>query len=127
MNNFDIKLLTAEQKNTRRRILEISFQRNFSHIGSCLGSIDLIDAIYKVKKRDEQFILSNGHAGVALYVILEKNGMIKDSNIIKKLNVHPDRNLDIGISVSTGSLGQGLPIALGMALSNKNENVYCLV
>lgn len=127
MAKFNIKSLTQEQKETRRRILEISFQRNFSHIGSCLSSIDLIDAVYKVKNKNEKFVLSNGHAGVALYVVLEKNGLIKNNNVINKLNVHPDRNPEIGIDVSTGSLGQGLPIALGIALANKKDNVYCLI
>lgn len=127
MNKFNIKSLTQEQKDTRRRILEISFQRNLSHIGSCLSSVDLIDAAYKIKKKNEQFVLSNGHAGVSLYTILEKNGLIKNPDIIKELNVHPDRNSKIGINVSTGSLGQGLPIALGIALANREENVYCLI
>jgi transketolase len=126
MNNFNIQLLTAEQKSTRQRILEISFQKKWSHLGSCLSSIDLIDGIYKVKNRDEKFILSNGHAGVALYVVLEKNGFIKNSDI-ETFHVHPDRNPELGIDVSTGSLGQGLPIALGMAMSDENKNVYCLI
>ena len=126
MNNFNIQGLTSEQKSTRRRVLEISHQKNWSHLGSCLSSLDLIDAIYKTKNKDEKFILSNGHAGVALYVILEKNGFIKN-NDIKNFNVHPDLNPKLGIDVSTGSLGQGLPIALGMALSDKNKNVYCSI
>jgi transketolase len=126
MDNFNIQSLTAEQKSTRQRILEISFQKKWSHLGSCLSSIDLIDGVYKVKNRDEKFILSNGHAGVALYVVLEKNGFIKGSDI-KNFYVHPDRNSKLGIDASTGSLGQGLPIALGMALSDKNKNVYCLI
>jgi len=127
MDNFNIKLLNQEQKDTRRRILEISFQRNFSHIGSCLSAVDLIDAVYKVKKKSEQFVLSNGHAGIALYAVLEKNGFIKNHDITNRLNVHPDRNPKIGVDVSTGSLGQGLPIALGIALANKKEDVYCLI
>lgn len=126
MNNFKIQSLTTEQKKTRQRILEISHQKNLSHLGSCLGCVDLIDAVYEVKNKDEKFILSNGHAGVALYVVLEKNGYIKNSDI-KNLHVHPDRNPKLGIDVSTGSLGQGLPIALGIALANKKENVYCLI
>jgi transketolase len=126
MNDFNIQSLTDEQKFTRRRILEISYRENLSHLGSCFSSIDLIDGIYKVKNKDEKFILSNGHAGIALYVILEKYGFIKNNNI-KTLNVHPDRNPKLGIDLSTGSLGQGLPIALGMAISDKNKNVYCLI
>jgi len=126
MNDFNIQSLTAEQKNTRQRILEISHQRNLSHLGSCLGAVDLIDGIYKVKNKNEKFILSNGHAGIALYVILEKNRFIKSSDI-KTLHVHPDRDPKLGIDASTGSLGQGLPIALGMAISDRNKNVYCLI
>lgn len=126
MNNFKIQSLDSEQKITRRRILEISYQKNLSHLGSCLSSVDLINGIYGVKNKDEKFILSNGHAGIALYVILEKNGFIKNSDI-KTLHVHPDRNPKLGIDVSTGSLGQGLPIALGMAISDKDKNVYCLI
>jgi transketolase len=126
MNKFSIQSLTPEQKKTRRRILEISREKNLSHLGSCLSSVDLIDAVYKVKEKDEKFILSNGHAGIALYAILEKNGHLKNTDI-KNLHVHPDRNPKLGIDVSTGSLGQGLPIALGIAMANKNKDVYCLI
>lgn len=127
MPKFNIKLLPVEQKQTRLRILELSYHSNFSHIGSCLSAVDLIDAVYKTKKAQEKFILSNGHAGVALYVILEKNGLIKNPDILKKLHVHPDRNPDIGIDASTGSLGQGLSIALGIAFANRKKNVYCMI
>lgn len=127
MPKFNIKLLSAEQKRTRLRILELSYHSNFSHIGSCLSAVDSIDAVYKTKKTHEKFVLSNGHAGIAFYAILEKNGLIKDKQITANLNIHPDRNLDLGIYVSSGSLGQGLPIALGMALANKKENVYCMI
>lgn len=127
MHKFNIKSLLAEQKQTRLRTLELSYNSNFSHIGSCLSAVDLIDAVYKTKKAQEKFILSNGHAGIAFYAILEKNGLIKNKQITTKLNIHPDRNLGLGIDVSTGSLGQGLPIALGMALADRKENVYCMV
>lgn len=127
MPKFKIKLLSAEQKQTRLRILELSYHSNFSHIGSCLSAVDLIDAVYKTKKAQEKFILSNGHAGVALYAILEKNKLIKNKQIAVNLHIHPDRNLDLGIYVSSGSLGQGLPIALGIALADKKKNVYCMI
>jgi len=127
MHKFNIKSLPVEQKQTRLRILELSYHSNFSHIGSCLSAVDLIDAVYKTKKAQEKFILSNGHAGIALYAILEKNGLIKNKQITANLNIHPDRNLDLGIHVSSGSLGQGLPIALGMAFADKKENVYCMI
>lgn len=126
MKGFKTEKLSKEQKALRRRILEISFKAGYSHIGSCLSCVDLIGAVYKYKQRDEVFVLSNGHAGVAMYVILEKYGFISD-NEIKKLNVHPDRNPEVGINVSTGSLGQGLPIAIGMAVADRSKNVYCMI
>lgn len=127
MSKFKTNSLSAEQKQTRLRILELSYRSNFSHIGSCLSAVDLIDAVYKTKKTQEKFILSNGHAGIAFYAILEKNGLIKNKSVTEKLNIHPDRNSNLGICFSSGSLGQGLPIALGMALSDKNQNVYCMI
>lgn len=123
---MNIKRLKAEQKETRKRILQISHQSKLSHLGSCLSSIDLIDVVYQIKKKKEKFVLSNGHAGVALYVILEKNGLI-DGASLEKLHVHPDRNPKLSIDVSTGSLGHGLPIAVGMALADRFKNVYCLI
>lgn len=127
MQKFNLNSLTHEQKETRKGILKLAFESNHSHIGSCLSSVDLIDAVYKTKKDDEKFVLSNGHAGMALYIILQKYGKIIDANIIKNFYIHPDRNVSADIHVSTGSLGQGLPIALGMAIANRRKNVYCLI
>lgn len=127
MTKFNVHKLSKEQKNNRKRIIEISHKLHLSHIGSCLSTVDLIDAVYKVKKRNEKFVLSNGHAGIAWYVILENHKFFKDLKTIEKLHIHPDRNPELGIDLSSGSLGQGLPIALGMALANRNKNVYCSV
>lgn len=121
-----IKSLSKEQKELRRRILEIIHQDHNSHIGSCLGAVDIIDAVFAVKKKKEKFVLSCGHAAVALYAVLEKFNCLKNPSI-KNLSVHPNRDVKKGIDVSTGSLGQGLPIALGMALANRKKNVYCLI
>jgi transketolase len=121
-----IRNLTENQKNIRRRLLKILHTANSSHIGSCLNVIDLIDGIYAVKKKDEVFILSNGHAAAAQYIILEKYKYLKKPDV-KKLGFHPNRNPQYGIDVSTGSLGQGLPIAVGMALADRRKNVYCIV
>lgn len=126
MNSFNIKSLSEEQKIIRRNVLKISYESHLSHIGSCLSAIDLIDGVYKTKKKDEKFVLSNGHAGIALYVILEKNKLIQ-KDYIKKLYIHPDRNEKLNIHVSTGSLGQGLPIAVGMAIANPKKRVYCMI
>jgi len=109
-----------------KRILEISYKHNLSHIGSSLTAVDLIDHIYSVKEKDEPFILSQGHAGLALYVVLEKHEGADAEELLLKHGVHPNRDLEDGIWCSTGSLGQGLPIAVGMALANRDRNVYVL-
>jgi transketolase len=121
-----IRNFTKNQKEIRQRLLKILYTAKSSHIGSCLSVIDLIDSIYAVKKRGEKFILSNGHAAAALYIILEKYKYLKKPDL-KRLGFHPNRNNKYGIDVSTGSLGQGLPIAVGMALANRRKNVYCII
>lgn len=126
MPTFSFKKLTNEQKKLRRRIIEISYESHYSHLGSCLSAIDLIDAVYQMKKSSEKFVLSNGHAGIAWYTVLEKHGFLKKSDI-KKLHIHPDRNVKKDIYVSTGSLGQGLPIAVGLAIADRKKNVYCML
>ena len=118
--------LSKEQKQLRLRILEISYKRGFSHLGSCLSAVDVISTIYKVKKPSEKFVLSNGHAAVAWYAVLEKEGLLKPK-ITETLHVHPERNEKYGITASTGSLGHGLPIALGMALADRKRRVYCMI
>lgn len=109
-----------------QRILEISFKKGLSHISSCLTAVRLIDNIYKVKKESEPFILDNGHAGLALYVVLEKVYFKDAEALFDKHGVHPNYDRDAGIYASTGSLGQGLPIAVGMALANRKRLVYVL-
>ena len=91
------------QKKIRTKLLEMIHRVHVSHIGSCLSAIDIIDAVYFVKNKPEKFVLSNGHAGAALYIILEKYGYLKNPDL-SKLNIHPDRNPKIGVDVSTRSL-----------------------
>lgn len=123
---MNIETLPEAQKATRRRIIEISYRRKLAHLGSCLTAIDLVDAVYKVKKGSEKFVLSNGHAGLALYIVLEKHNLLPPE-VLNEISIHPDRNNSLHIDASTGSLGQGLPIALGMALADRRKNVYCTV
>lgn len=80
--------------------------------------------IYLVKNPQDIVVLSAGHTALALYVVLEKNGLGNAEELFKKHGVHPNRDLEHGIYVSTGSLGQGLPIAVGMAMANKDRDVY---
>lgn len=107
------------------RIIEISKKYKLSHLGSNLTSVGIIDEIYSTKKEYEPFILSCGHAGLALYVVLEKRYGLDAEELYLKHGSHPVR--DQFIYCSTGSLGMGLPIATGMALANRERDVYCLI
>lgn len=109
-----------------KRIITLSYKYHLSHIGSCLSTINYLDEVYKVKGKDEPFILSNGHAGLALYVILEKYGYGNAEYLLKKNGTHPNRCLKDGIWCSTGSLGMGLSVGIGMALADY-RNVYVFI
>jgi transketolase len=109
-----------------RRIVDISYKKKLAHLSSCLTAVRLIDQIYLVKKDDEPFVLDNGHAGLALYVVLEKFWFSDAEKMFDKHGVHPNRDKGDRIDVSTGSLGQGLPIAVGMAIADKKKNVYVM-
>jgi len=113
--------------NLEKRILEISYTHKLSHLSSNLSSVNIIDEIYSIKEENEPFVLSNGHAGLALYVVLEKYYKINAEKLHKTHGVHPNRDLQNKIFYSTGSLGCGLPAACGMAIANRNRNVYCLI
>lgn len=107
-----------------RRIIDISYKYKLSHIGSCLSTINYLDKIYKTKEKDEPFILSNGHAGLALYVILEKYGYGNAEKLWRKHGTHPNRCIEDGIWCSTGSLGMGLSVGVGMAIASCKKNIY---
>lgn len=111
----------------KRRIIDISYKKKLSHIGSCLAVVDALDKIYSIKKKDEPFILSNGHAGLALYVILEKYEGQDAEKLFEKHGVHPNRDEKAGIWASTGSLGHGIGIAVGMALADRSRLVYTTI
>lgn len=124
--SFSLSSLSRNQLRLRQEVLEISHRHHFPHLGSCLSMVDILDCIYGLKKERDIFILSNGHAAIAYYVILKKYGLLVDSEI-EKLMVHPDANPEKGIAVSSGSLGQGLPIALGWAIADRKRRVFCTI
>lgn len=110
-----------------KRILEISYKNKSAHIGSCLTAVSIIDKIYKKKKPEDKFILSNGHAFVALAVVLEKYEGKDAEQLAKKYGTHPTRNIKDGIWCSTGSLGMGITIAVGMALADRTKTIYVML
>lgn len=109
------------------RILEISKKHNLSHLGSCFTALPIIYDIYSKKKSEDKFVLSSGHAGLALYVVLEHFYKIDAEHLLEKHGIHPERDLEQLLEVSTGSLGLGITIATGLAIGNPSLNVYCLI
>ncbi len=112
----------------RRMIIEQSHRANVGHIGSALSIADLVTAVFAASDgfdggpdRD-RFVLSKGHAALALYAALYLEGRIDDATIASfcadgtQLGVHPEHALD-GVDFCTGSLGQGLSLAAGAALA----------
>jgi transketolase len=110
-----------------RRVIDISYKEKIGHLSSNLNAVNIIDEIYQLKGKDEVFILSSGHAALALYTVLEKYEGRDAVHLFHKHGVHPHRNLDDGLHCSTGSLGMGLTVATGYALANKDRKVYCLI
>ena len=126
-------------KRIRRKILYISHKSKSAHIGSALSIVDLIIVIYFkfMKKKSNTFILSKGHACLGHYCLLNELNYFSN----KKLETYGKNNTILmshsshkvpGVEISTGSLGHGLPIAAGVALSYKikklkNKKVFVLM
>jgi transketolase len=121
----------------RKKILLLSNKAKSSHVGSSLSIVDILLVLYKffIKKKNI-FILSKGHACLAYYCILQKFGYFSE----KILNSYGEDNTILlshvshkvpGVEFSTGSLGHGLPYAVGRALAEKinktNNKVYVLI
>lgn len=114
-------------KDLKKRILEIAHQNKLGHLGSYFSAVDIIDSIYSKMNNDDIFILSSGHAALALYVCLEKYFNLDAQKLFQKHGGHPHRDEENRIYCSTGSLGLGITIAVGRAIANPNRKVYVLI
>lgn len=110
-----------------KRLIDITYQERLSHLSSTLSALPIIEEIYAQKADDEVFILSNGHAGLALYVVLEEKYGVDPVMLLHKHGIHPGKDLENHLYCSTGSLGSGLPIAVGHALATPNKRVWCMI
>lgn len=137
----------AIAKELRRGILLQHFLSKESHVGSALSCADILTVLYfgilKVnpqKPRDpnrDRFILSKGHAIAALYAVLAEKGFFPNKMLESFcqngsfLSGHSTKDTAPGVEVSTGGLGHGLPMGLGMALAakrdKKNHRVFVLM
>ncbi len=142
----NIEELKNIAKTIRKDIIEEVYSANSGHPGGALSIADIITALYfnemnidpknpKDENRD-RLILSKGHASAALYAVLAEKGYFPKEdlktfrNINSYLQGHPDMKHIPGVDMSTGSLGQGLSAANGMAMMFKLDKnparVYCI-
>ena len=73
----------------RKRILELAYKNKLSHIGSALSCVEILDEIYSKRKPTDPVVLSCGHAGLALYCVLEKYEGQNAQELIEFCGVHP--------------------------------------
>lgn len=110
----------------RRKILDMALEIKKGHIASAMSVADIMFVLYQdIMTNDDKFILSKGHGCLALYV------MLRDKGLNPKLLEHPDIDVKNGIECTTGSLGHGLPVAVGMAFAKKLKkekgNIYVII
>ncbi len=118
---------TQIMKELRKRLVEIAYKNKLGHLGSYFSSLEIIDEIYSRMEKDDIFILSSGHAALALYVCLEKYKGVNADMLFEKHGGHPHRDEENFIYCSTGSLGLGITVALGRAVANPKREVYVLI
>lgn len=132
MQNHELEVISKE---IRKKIVEMIYHAKSGHPGGSLSIADILTVLYfeemnidvndvKMPNRD-RFVLSKGHAAPALYATLMEKGFLPKSLVTElrrfgsPLQGHPDLKKVDAIEMSTGSLGQGLSAANGMALSSK--------
>ncbi len=144
---YTIQELEKKANALRLDVIEATTAAGSGHPGGSLSSADLLAALYfKVMRHDpedperedrDRFILSKGHAAPILYSALAESGYFPKEELAtlrkmgSRLQGHPVKGKVPGIEMSTGSLGQGLSMACGMALAGKldkkDHKIYCLL
>lgn len=125
------------KKDIIKKIIEVAYKSKEGHIPSSLSILDILYVLYDkfLLDKENHFILSKGHASLGLYAILDHFNLLEEdiTNFCKfnsKLGGHPSNKIK-HIEASTGSLGHGLPIGIGIALSKKikndNGNVFVII
>ncbi len=147
LSEKQIKDLELTSRNLRRKIITMIGPDNPGHLGGSCSIADILTVLYFNRMRHkpsdpkwpgrDRFILSKGHAALGLYSVLSECGYFPEEELatIKQLGSilqgHPDMLKVPGIEANTGSLGQGLSIACGIALAGKLDKmdyrVYCVM
>lgn len=135
--SYQIEDLLEISKNIRKKIIKMVSISKSSHVGSAMSIVEILVVLYfkilkiyphdPVNENRDRFILSKGHASAALYAVLSEIGFFNE-NLLDKFFIdggvlpgHLDRNVNMGIEVSSGSLGHGLSIGTGMAIAAKHD------
>ncbi len=145
--NCDYEQLKAHATNIRKNIIKMLCEAKSGHPGGSLSATDIVTTLYfnfmnydidnyQDPDRD-RFVLSKGHAAPVLYAALAEKGFIEEEELMtlrklgSRLQGHPDMKKLPFVEMSTGSLGQGLSAAVGIALSAKIDEkdyyTYALV
>ena len=97
----------------RREILELAMETGINHIASSLSIVEILYVLFSITGENDKIILSKGHGCLGYYILLREKGYNPP------LKAHPDIDIENGIECTTGSLGHGLPIGVGMAIAKK--------
>lgn len=147
INSLSIEQIETKAKSIRRSIIKMLGQAGSGHTGGSLSAADILAVLYfwemNIKPDNpswedrDRFVLSKGHAAPVLYATLAEKGYFPKEKLetLRKLGSplqgHPDMRKLPGVEASTGSLGQGISWAVGMALAgkidNKNYRVYSML
>jgi len=147
LSESEEKELQIEILDVKKDILDMIYKAQSGHLGGSLSCVSMIYLLYtkimRYRKEDPQwkdrdyFILSKGHAAPALYAVLSRLGLIDREELLtlrefgSRIQGHPIKNEDLGIEISTGSLGMGLSIGIGCALTARldkhKRQIYVLL
>ncbi len=147
MTSETLKRLKCNSARIRAAILRTLKLKNGGHLGGSMSIVELLSVLYGEKMRynpenpadpnRDYLVLSKGHAGPGLYSALSVFGFFPESELASmneggtRFPSHPDRTRTPGVDATTGSLGQGISVAAGIAyalkLENKNQYVYAIV
>jgi len=132
-----VKPLGQLLKEIRRKVLQMVAEAGSGHLGASMSIVDILVILYFMKMQHDpanpdwaerdRLILSKGHAAPALYAVLSEAGYFPEEELHtlrelgSRLHGHPD-TVTPGVDVATGSLGQGLSVAVGMALAAKMDD-----
>lgn len=123
---FNLKTIALK---IRKNILKESYKANACHISSALSAVEiLVYLYYKLLKKEDIFIFSKASGAATLYCVLAEKGIIPRSKVAFYLKNYPLVSNEVpSIIWSGGSLGHGLPVAVGLALAKRDRKVYCLM